>query len=326
VNYFITGATGFLGGYITSYLLEGGHLVTALVATRDEARDMASFGVRPHIGQVVEKEAMRRGMRGTDGVFHVAGHRLGIADRKTAEAVNVDGTRNVLELVRELSIPKVIHTSTLSVFSDTRGRVPDESYQFTGKHITRYDALRARAHYEIAAPMMERGLPGVILMPGATYGPRDVSAMAGLLTDYLLGRIRFASDSTTYCWAHVEDVAQAHVLAMEFGRLGETYIVGGYPHTVRQVLTEAGRLVGRTHPPFALPAWAVRPLALVVGGSSRVLPPLRPAADRLRVASGVTYLGDDSKARVELGFDPRTLAEGLPEAVQWLLRDLFEKV
>lgn len=326
MKYFVTGATGFLGGYITSYLLEGGHLVTALVSTRDEAREMASFGVRPHVATVTDKEAMRRGMRGSDGVFHVAGHRLGIADRKLAEAVHVDGTRNVFELVRELSISKVVHTSTLSVFSDTKGQVPDEGYRFTGRHITRYDALRARAHYDVALPMMSAGLPGVILMPGATYGPRDTSAMARLLTEFLLGRIRFASDTTSYCWAHVEDVAQAHVLAMEFGRPRETYIVGGEPHTVWDVLAEAGKLVGRTHPPFRLPQWAVGSLATAVGGLARVLPPLRPTADRLRVASGVTYLGDDSKARAELGFAPRTLSEGLPDAIQWLLRDLFERV
>ena len=326
MNYFVTGATGFLGGYITSYLLEGGHLVTALVSSRDEARDMAAFGVRPHVAAVTDKEAMRRGMRGADGVFHVAGHRLGIADRKLAEAVHVEGTRNVFELVRELSIPKVVHTSTVSVFSDTKGRIPDESYRFTGRHITRYDALRAQAHYDVALPMMSSGVPGVILMPGATYGPRDTSAMARLLTEFLLGRIRFASDATSYCWAHVEDVAQAHVLAMEFGRPGETYIVGGEPHTVWAVLAEAGRLVGRTHPPFRLPSLVVKPLASVTAGLARVLPPLRPTADRLRVESGVTYLGDDSKAREELGFAPRLLADGLPEAIQWLLRDLFERV
>lgn len=326
MNYFITGATGFLGGYITSYLLDGGHLVTALVATRDEAREMASFGVRPHVAAVTDKEAMRRGMRGSDGVFHVAGHRLGIADRKLAEAVHVEGTRNVLELVRELAISKVVHTSTLSVFSDTKGKVPDESYRFTGRHLTRYDALRARAHYDVALPMLGDGLPGVILMPGATYGPRDTSAMARLLTEFLLGRIRFASDVTAYCWAHVEDVAQAHVLAMEFGQIGETYIVGGEVHTVWDVLAEAGRLVGRAHPPFRLSPWVVKPVAAAAGGIARVLPPLRPLADRLRVATGVTYLGDDTKARTELGFSPRSLEEGLPEAIQWLLRDLFERV
>lgn len=324
MHYFVTGATGFLGGHLTVRLLDVGHQVTALVTDRDEAREIAAYGVRPHVGSVVEKETVRRGMRGADGVFHIAGSRLGFLDRATAEAVNVDGTRNVLELVRELGIPKVIHTSTLSVYSDTHGEVVDESYRFTGKHLTDYDRMRARAHYEVALPMMQAGVPGVILLPGAMYGPHDNSVMAGLLGRFLLGHVHVVAAATAYCWAHVSDVAQAHVLAMEFGRPGEQYIVGGAPHTVRAVLAEAGKLVGRTRFPVPVPSWLVRPIASVVRAGATIVPAWRPAAHRLRVATGVTYLGDDAKARAELGFAPRPLAEGLPDAVEWLLRDMFE--
>jgi len=326
VHYFVTGATGFLGGYVTAELLDGGHMVTALVADRDQARDIAEYGVRPHIGTLSEKEALRRGLRHVDGVFHVAGHRIGFAERKTAEAVNVTGTRNVLELVREHGIHRVVVTSTLGVFSDTGGEVVDENHRFTGDHITAYDRIKARVHYEVALPMMEKGLPAVLLMPGAIYGPRDTSLMADVLTRYLLGRARFVSAGTAYCWAHVEDVARAHLQAMQFGRSGESYIVGGEPHTVREVLTRAGRLVGRRLPPIPLPPWAVWPAAAATRAVSAVVPPLRPTADRLRVAMGATYLGSDAKARAELGFTPRTLDEGLPGAVEWLLRDRFDAV
>ena len=174
--------------------------------------------------------------------------------------------------------------------------------------------------------MMERGLPAVLLMPLSIYGPRDTSLMADVLTRYLLGRARFVAAGTAYCWAHVEDVARAHLQAMQFGRSGESYIVGGEPHTVREVLVRAGRLVGRRLPPVPLPSWAVWPAAAAIRTLSTVVPQLRPTADRLRVATGVTYLGSDAKARAELGFAPRTLDEGLPTAVEWLLRDRFESV
>jgi dihydroflavonol-4-reductase len=324
VHYFVTGATGFLGSHVTARLLDAGHAVTALVRTPEEARDLAEYGVRPHVGSVVEKESMRPGMRGVDGVFHVAGSRLGFADRHTAEVVNVDGSRHVFELVRELGIAKIVHTSTLSVHSDTHGQIVDEDHRFTGKHITDYDRVRARAHYEVALPMARQGVPGVVLLPGAMYGPRDASVMAGLLGRYLLGKVRAVSSSAAYCWARVEDVAQAHVLAMEFGRIGEEYIVGGEPHTVHDVLATAGRLVGRT-PPIPLPPWLIRPAAGLVHGLAAVVRSWRPAADRLRVAAGVTYLGSDAKARRELGFDPMPLEEGLPDAIEWLLRDRFEQ-
>ncbi len=230
VHYFVTGSTGFVGGYVTSQLLAAGHQVTALVRTREDGLDIAEYGVRPHVGSVTDKEGMRRAVRGVDGVFHSAGHRLAFSDRKTMAAVNVVGSRNVFELVRELSIPKCVFTSTLNVFSDTRGVVVDESHRFTGKHLTEYDRVRAEAHFGVALPLMKKEVPIVTLMPGMVYGPRDTSAMARLITRAMLGRVIAVSATTAYSWAHVMDVAHAHVLAMQFGRPGETYIVGGPPH------------------------------------------------------------------------------------------------
>jgi nucleoside-diphosphate-sugar epimerase len=324
VHYFVTGATGFLGGYVTAQLLEGGHAVTALVTDRDEARDIAEYGVRPHVGSLLDKESLRRGMRQVDGVFHLAGHRVAYGDRKTAEAVNVTGTRHVLESVREHGVHRAVVTSTISVYSDTRGKSVDEGYRYTGTHLTDYDRIRAAAHYEVALPMIQKGLPAILLLPGAVYGPRDTSLMARVLTRYLLGRGRFVAAGTAYCWAHVEDVARAHLLAMQFGKPGEAYIVGGDPHRVREVLATAGRMVGRRLPPIPVPPWMVWPAATIARGAATLIPALLPAADRLRVATGVTYLASDAKARAELGFAPRTLEEGLPDAIEWLLRDRFD--
>lgn len=324
VHYFVTGATGFVGGYVTSQLLAAGHEVTALVSTRDDARDIAEYGVRPHIGAVTDKEGMRRGIRGADGVFHTEGHRIAYSDRKLMRAVNVAGTKNVFELVRELSIPKCVFTSTLNALSDTRGAVVDEEYRFTGKHLTDYDRVRAEVHFGVALAMMSQGVPIVCLMPGMVYGPRDTSAMADLITRAMLGRVIAVSARTAYSWAHVMDVAHAHVLAMEFGRPGETYIVGGPAHTVRDALILAGRSAGKKRGPVPIPAWLARSAAAVMRPLARVVPGWRGLVDRVRVAAGVTYLGNDAKARRELGFDPRPLAEGMPDAARATLEEMIE--
>lgn len=324
VHYFVTGATGFVGGYVTAQLLEGSHRVTALVADREQAREIAAYGVEPHVGSVVDKESLRPATRHVEGVFHLAGHRIGFGRRSTAEAVNLTGTRNVVDLVREHRIPRLVVTSTLGINSDTRGKVVDESYRFTGKHLTAHDRIKARVYREVLQPAMSGGVPLVVLLPGAVYGPRDTSLMADVLARYLVGRAWFVSARSAFCWAHVEDVAQAHLLAMQFGRVGESYIVGGEPRRVREVLALAGSLVGRRTPPIPLPAPVVWPAAGAVRLASALIPWLRPTADRLRVATGVTYLGSDAKARSELGFAPRTLEDGLPDAVEWLLRDRFE--
>lgn len=325
MHYFVTGATGFVGGYLTSQLLAAGHDVTTLVPTREAARDIAVYGVRPHVGFVTDKEGMRRGVRGVDGVFHVAGHRLAFGDRKTMEAVNVAGTRNVLEIVKELAVPKCVFTSTLNAFGDTRGEVVDESRGRGARLLTEYDRVRARAHFEVALPLMRSGVPIVALLPGMVYGPRDTSAMARLLARAMLGRVRFVSATSAYSWGHVMDVAHAHLLAMQFGRPGESYIVGGPGHTLREALDVAARAAGKRGRPVAVPPALVRPAAAVLDALSRVVPPWRRTAERLKVAAGATYLGDDSKARAELGFDPRSLEDGLPDAARAILEDLLDE-
>lgn len=325
MHYFVTGATGFVGGYVTSQLLAGGHDVTALVKDRDDARDIAEYGVRPHIGSVTDKETMRRGMRGVDGVFHTAGHRLAFRDRSLMEAVNVGGSRNVFELVRELSIARCVFTSTLNVFSDTKGQIVDEGHRFTGSHITEYDRVRAVAHYGAAVPHMSRGTPIIAVLPGMVYGPRDTSPMAMLLTRAMLGRLMAVPASTAYCWAHVMDVAHAHILAMQFGRPGESYIIGGPPHTVRDALTLAARSAGKRRAPIPVPDWIPSSAAAVLRVGAAVVPRLRWTVDRLRVAAGVTYLGDDAKAREELGFRPRSLDDGLPDAARAILEEMIEQ-
>lgn len=323
MHYFVTGATGFVGGYLTSQLLAAGHEVTALVRSGEEARDIARYGVRPHVASVVDKEGMRPGMRGVDGVFHTAGHRLSFDDRATMTAVNVTGSRNVFDLVKELSIPKCVFTSTLNVYGDTGGEVVDETRVRPAELPTEYDSVRAAAHFDLATPMMKAGVPIVALLPGMVYGPRDTSAMARLLARAMLGKVWAISAGSAYCWAHVMDVAHGHVLAMQFGRPGESYIIGGAPHTMREAIELAAESAGRRRKPVPIPRWLVEPAAITVGLAAKVVRPLRHVADRLEVATGITYLGDDRKARTELGFEPRSLHDGLPDAARAILEDML---
>ena len=329
MHYFVTGASGFVGRYLTSSLLVEGHAVTALVRTRDQARALAEYGVRPQIGDVRDKESMRRGMRGADGVFHTAAWtRIGSHDSETAEAVNVQGTRNVLELIRELHIPKGIYTSTVSVFSDTRGQRFTEGHRYEGKHLTIYDRTKWEAHHEVAVPMMRRGLPLVIVQPGVVYGPGDDGDLAlDVLQEtfvYVLGKFPFAPSVNAYSWAHVEDVATGHLLAMERGRPGHSYLICGEAETLLNVMRLAGRLVGKRRGPLPFPGKALRPVAGILRAIGLIVPPLAARAERIRAGAGVTYLGDDTRARTELGFSPRPVAEGMPDAVRALLQDLFE--
>lgn len=322
-KYFVTGATGFIGGEIVKQLVGRGHKVVALVRTPDKAGMLKALGVEIHAGDITERDTLKAPMTGVDGVFHVAAwYKTGVKE-PLADRINVDGTRNVLKTMRTLEIPRGVYTSTVAVFSDTRGAVPDETYRFDGNHISQYDRTKWIAHYRVALPKIEDGLPLTIVMPGLVYGPGDTSAMRTALVDLLRKRLPTTPARTAFCWAHVEDTARGHIQAMEQGTPGETYIIAGPRHTFEQAFTLAASMAN-VRAPFLHPGpTAMRAAAAVaeVAGHFMTLPPsLTPEA--LRVLAGTTYFGSNEKAVRELGFRARPLEEGLGQTLEHELRQL----
>jgi nucleoside-diphosphate-sugar epimerase len=251
-------------------------------------------------------------MAGVDGVFHLAAwYRLGARHRDVAYAINVDGTRNVLEAARDAGVPKIVYTSSLAVFGDTGGEVVDETYRMDGPWLSEYDRTKWLAHYEVALPMIEAGLPLVIVQPGLVFGPGDHSNVGIAFRDYLRKRLPVIP-SLGGCWGYVEDTAHGHVQAMERGATGEAYIISGPPHLWEEVLPMAEEITGIRPPRFVLPPWLARVSSWLLRPVS-VLVPLAPTyhPETLRVAAGSTYFGDPSKARREIGWNPRPLREAL---------------
>ena len=318
MRYFVTGATGFIGGHVARQLIAAGHEVVTPARTPSRAQDLAELGVEVHPGDITDRESLRVPMTGADGVFHIAAwYKIGARDRSMAERINVDGTRNVLEMMRDLGIAKGVYTSTLAVFSDTHGQVPDETYRHNGPWLTEYDRTKWKAHYEVALPMIQAGLPLVIVQPGLVYGSGDTSAIHDTFVLYLKRRLPMAPQKTAFCWGYVDDTARGHLLAMEGGKLGETYIIAGPPHTLIEALALAERITGipapRLHPSSAL----MKLMAALTAPFGAVLP-LPPVftAESMRTTAGVTYLGSNAKAKRELGFTVRPLEEGLRETLR----------
>ncbi len=316
-KYFVTGATGFIGGRLAQLLVNRGHEVVALV--RNPAKAKTLEGIQLVKGDITDKESMRQPMTGVDGVFHVAAwYKVGAKDSAVAQTINVDGTRYVLELMQELGIPKGVYTSTLAVFSDTRGQMPDESYVFHGKHISEYDRTKWEAHYRVALPMIQQGLPLVIVMPGAVYGPGDQSDLRDSVVQYLQGKFPAVPKGMELCFAHVDDIADAHIQAMEKGKPGESYIIAGPRHSLSEYFELAESITGIAAPRLKVPPAVMKGAAAVMGLVEKVIDlPAAYTSEGLRVSAGVTYLGDNSKARRELGYNPRPLREGLPETLHY---------
>lgn len=318
---FITGATGFVGGRIARKLLQRGDQVIALVRSKQDAAVLQAAGAQIVFGDITERESLRAGMQGCDMVFHVAGwYKLGSSDRTEAEAINVIGTRNVLGLAFELAIPKIIYTSSVAAFGDTQGVLVTEKTPLPagGNFKTIYDLTKWMAHTE-AERLIAKGAPIVIVMPGAIFGPGDTGYIRDLMTAWYQGLLLIVpGPEFTITLAHVEDIAVGHLLAAEKGRPGESYFLAGPSLTLRETLNLWAGLTGRPAPLLFIPARFVKPFAPVLARFASWLPIrtlLNP--DTLAMLDS-TYTADSSKARAELGWQPRPLTEGLQETFEWL--------
>ncbi len=324
MRYFITGASGFIGSRVTKLLVEAGHGIVALVRNPDRGAHLKKLGVLLVEGNITDKKTLGPAMSGADGVFHIAGwYKLGVKHKGLAQKINVEGTRNVLETMSELGIKKGVYTSTLAINSDTKGHLVDETHMFLGTHLSEYDRTKWLAHYQVAHTLIKQGLPLVIVLPGLVYGPGDTSQMGEAFRKILLGKIPMVIKKSAYCWAHVDDIARGHILAMEKGRPGESYIIAGPPHTLEEALEIGADITGLELPRVRVSPGVVRLLSKMMGVLGAVFPlPTEFTAESLRVSAGVTYLGSNEKAKKELGYSVRSLEEGLKETLQDMVRKI----
>lgn len=323
MKYFVTGATGFIGKELARQLRAQGDDVIALVRNPQKAGDLTALGVQLAQGDITERETLRAPMTGVDGVYHVAGwYKIGTRDKSGGMKINVEGTRNVLETMRDLNIPKGVYTSTLAVYSNTHGKQVCEDYRYDGKHISEYDRTKWVAHYEVAEPLIKQGLPLVIVQPGLVYGSGDTSSVRENIIAYLKRKLPAIPADSSFCWGHVEDTARGHILAMQKGKLGESYNICGPTSTFGQAMKLVEPITGVPLPP-TLPSVAFAVTAVILGVVEKVIPLEGTyTAESMRVNANVTYWGNSSKALHDLGFSARSLKEGLPPVVIEEMRGL----
>lgn len=319
---FVTGGTGFIGSHLITKLVAQGYQVHALVRSEEDARAFRNKGVQPVRGDILDTSSMVDGMTGSDVVFHVAGwYKIGAQDRRTAERINVEGTRNVLGLAHKLNIPKIIHTSTVAVFGDTSGRLVDETYIMPPYQdfLTEYDRTKWKAHYEVALPMIRRGAPVMIAIPGVVYGPGDPSLIGSLMRLYYKGLMPVVfGPGFMVTYAHVEDIADGLIRLSEKGKIGESYILAGPAFSLSDMMDLWAKLLNRKPPSVRIPARFLQPLIPFIGLIDQFIPlPDIISQDTLTILDA-TYGARADKAHRELGWHTRPIEQGMLETFAWL--------
>jgi nucleoside-diphosphate-sugar epimerase len=239
------------------------------------------------------------------------------------QAINVDGTRNALEVAGELGVPKVVHTSTVGVFGNTHGDVADESYRVPqGALSSAYERTKWAAHYEVAVPLQRAGAPVIIVQPGFVIGPGDTSPASEIFRSYLHRIPVMLGAKSGGTFAHVDDIAEGHVLAMERGRSGQSYIIAGPWMTYRQVFEVCESIAGIPATKLWAPGWTASLGSKLMGLVEPLGLKTLYSAETLATLADYTYWASADKAGRELGWSPRPVEEAFRDVLDYERRRL----
>ncbi len=316
----VTGATGFVGAAVARALLRDGWQVRALARSGSDRGNLRDLPLEVAVGDLTDRSSLERAAAGCQGLFHVAAdYRLGAPDPAQLYRTNVEGTRNILQAARRAGVERTVYTSSVATIGIPADGTPgdEQSPSALGTMIGHYKRSKFLAE-EAALLEARSGLSVVIVNPSTPVGPGDVkpTPTGQLVLDAAAGRMPAYVD-TGLNIVHVDDVAAGHLLAFHRGRVGERYILGGVDMSLREILGEIARIVGRKPPQIRLPYAAVLPIACVAelvakvsGRSGRVtLEGVRMSRKRMFFSS--------AKAVQELGYRWRPPAEAFADAVSW---------
>ncbi|HEY1380700.1 MAG TPA: NAD-dependent epimerase/dehydratase family protein [Gemmataceae bacterium] len=319
----VTGATGFLGHHLAAGLAARGAAVTALIRSPDKAARLAAIGVRCVVAPLDDPAAMTAAARRSEVFFHLAGAVDFAGGWDRLRSVNEQGTRNALAAASAAGARRFVHTSSIVAVGAARRPVPlAESFAWNlGRLRVPYLTTKYSGE-QIALAADGDGLEVVVANPACVIGPDDFvgSEFGTLCKRFWRGRIPVYFGGGLN-FVDVRDVADGLLRVAEHGRPGERYILGGENRTLTDFFADLARVAGWAIPRVELPA-ALGPAAAWLHDHLRPPGTGRPyiSADQARLA-GWYFFADCSKARRELGYRPRPLAETLSDTYSfWMPR------
>lgn len=317
----VTGATGFLGSSVMRCLLAAGHEVRVFTRPNNDRRNLKAFPVEICEGDLRDLPSLKKATKGCDSLFHVAAdYRLWVPNPETMLAINVKGTHDLMLAAGEAGIKQIVYTSSVAALGLNSDGSPanEETPSTLATKNGHYKQSKFLAEQTITNLIHQYSLPIVIVNPSTPIGPCDIkpTPTGRIVLDTLLGKMP-AYVNTGLNIAHVDDIAAGHLLALEHGRIGERYILGGDNMTLLQILETIDRIIGKQTKRINLPtslmlpiAWGLEKMAYL----TRTEP--RATTDSIRMAKNIMFFSSD-KAKRELGYHYRPVTEALQDAITW---------
>lgn len=317
----VTGATGFVGSAVARALARRGHTLRLLVRANSDLSLIEDLG-ETVVGDLLDPASLTAAVQGCRYVFHVAAdYRLWVPKPGPMMQANVDGTTALLRAARDAGVQRIVYCSSVAALGLVGDGTPgtEETPVDPAKVIGVYKQSKYRAEQAVRALVRDEGVPAVIVNPSAPVGPRDIkpTPTGKMVLDAAAGRMPAYVD-TGLNIVHVDDVAEGHVLALERGRLGESYILGGedlgMAHMLAMIDDVMDRMPVRRR---RIPNGALVPVAMVMEGMARMSGrEPRVTREMLAMARKRMYFSSE-KARRELGYEPRPAREALVDAIAW---------
>ena len=319
----VTGAGGFVGHHVVRTLLDAGHDVRAFVLPREPRKNLDGLDVELAVGDVTDRGSLSTAMRGVDAVFHLAAiYALWLRDPERMWQVNVEGTRNVLELASERRL-RVVHTSSIARFGGQGpgARATEASPFRLGLTGDAY-AISKNAAHELAVRAAASGADVVIAAPCGPIGPGDIAPTpTGKLLITCLSLPVLTVTRTVTNFIDVRDVALGHLRACERGRSGDVFLLGHRDLALADLARMALRVLGRSRTPVVeVPSVLARTAAraaLVHASITGRVPLITPAAVRI---AEVGLAADASFATHALGLPGTPIERSIEDALAWFER------
>jgi nucleoside-diphosphate-sugar epimerase len=310
----VTGANGFTGSHLVQALEARGDRTVGLVRKSSNLSRLSNCQVHLVYGDLSDHDALIAAMTGVDTVFHTAAYvELGLVNASEMERVNVEGTRAVMEVAQQLGVAKVVYCSTIGVFGDTQGKVIDETFTRTQTTFSSaYDITKYQAQ-QLVDRFAAQGLPVVSIMPSGIFGADDPH-FGPVMQQFLKGKLKlWAGGDRITGVVHVDDLATAMILAAEKSKPGEHYIISAGDLSTREMFEILSQATGVPVPREA-PKFLVRLAGNLLDPIGRLFkwqPPL--SRERVHYVYDRCVRVDATKARKELGWQPRSVSQTLQE-------------
>jgi nucleoside-diphosphate-sugar epimerase len=319
---FITGGTGFIGQKLARKLADEGHQVVALIRSKGKAKDLQHDNISFVEGDLFNLGALEVGMHESDEVYHLAAFASVWAKDDTFSRVNIDGTINILNAAKKKGVKKVLVTSTAGVIGPAIDGPVNEDTPRQVDFFTDYESTKYESELKIKEYVAE-GQHVVIVNPTRVYGPGPLNvsnSVTKLIKQYTEGKWKFipGDGMSTGNYVFVDDVINGHVLAMEKGRAGERYLLGGEDATYHELFDTIADIGGQKHKLYKMPLGVLLAfgkiqlfLAKAVGRPPLITPGwVRKYLYKWSVSS--------QKAQRELGYEITPLRDGVQKTVDWV--------